>query len=105
MVVIMSPCCFQDSLKQDNSQVERMGSDLQVQVKKLVVALREMTKRERQQVIESVHKDCARLRDDMNQTMSTRQYLASLLAETDPFLLIWVRLGAATPSCALPVPG
>ncbi|XP_040910476.1 E3 ubiquitin-protein ligase TRIM11 [Toxotes jaculatrix] len=78
-----------DSLKKDDTQVERIGSDLQVQVKKLVVALRDITKRERQQVIERVHEDCAKVKDDMSQTLSIQHYLASLLAETDPFLLIW----------------
>lgn len=74
--------------------MERLGSDLQVQVKKLVAALREITKRERQQVIDRVHEDCSKVRDELNQTLSIQQYLASLLAETDPFLLIWVRLSA-----------
>ncbi|XP_071348408.1 E3 ubiquitin/ISG15 ligase TRIM25 [Trachinotus anak] len=78
-----------DSLNKDDTQVERLGSNLQVQVKKLVVALREITKRERQQVIERIQEDCSKVRDDMSQTLSIRQYLASLLAETDPFLLIW----------------
>lgn len=74
--------------------MERLGSDLQVQVKSLVGALREITKRERQQVIERVHEDCSKVREDMSQMLSIQHYLASLLAETDPFLLIWVRLDA-----------
>lgn len=74
--------------------MERLGSDLQVQVKKLVAALREITKRERQQVVERVNGDCSKVRDNMSQTLSIRHYLATLLTETDPFLLIWVRLGA-----------
>ncbi|XP_059200632.1 E3 ubiquitin-protein ligase TRIM11 [Centropristis striata] len=78
-----------DSLKQDNSQVERLGSDLQVQVKNLVDALRELTQRERQQVIQRVHEDCFKVRGDMTKMLSIQHYLASLLAETDPFLLIW----------------
>ncbi|KAM7401251.1 hypothetical protein PAMA_005438 [Pampus argenteus] len=78
-----------DCLKEDNSQVERLGSDLQVQVKKLVVALREITKKERQQVTDRVHEDCSKVREDLSQTLSIQHYLASLLAETDPFLLIW----------------
>ncbi|XP_022603845.1 E3 ubiquitin-protein ligase TRIM11-like [Seriola dumerili] len=82
-------CCMADSLTKDDTQVERLGSNLQVQVKKLVVALREITKRERQQVIERVQEDCTKVRDDMSQTLSIQHYLASLLAETDPFLLIW----------------
>lgn len=90
---------LQDSLKQDDTQVERLGSDLQVQVKKLVVALRVITKRERQQVIERMHEDCSKVRDDMSHTLSIQHYLASLLAETDPFLLIWVRLGAEQTLC------
>ncbi|XP_055360006.1 E3 ubiquitin/ISG15 ligase TRIM25-like isoform X2 [Betta splendens] len=78
-----------DSLKKDDTQVEQLGTDLQLQVKKLVVALREITKRERQQLIDRMHEDCSRVRDDMNQTQNIQQYLTSLLAETDPFLLIW----------------
>ncbi|KAK5602973.1 hypothetical protein CRENBAI_017284 [Crenichthys baileyi] len=78
-----------DSLKQDNSQVERLDTDLQVQVKRLVVALKEITKRERQQIMERVHQDCAKVRDDMSQTVNIQHYLNLLLAETDPFLLIW----------------
>lgn len=79
--------------------MERVGSDLQVQVRKLVVALREITKRDRQQVIDRVHEDCSKVRDDMSQTLSIQHYLASLLTETDPFLLIWVRLGADQALC------
>lgn len=71
--------------------MERLGSDLQVQVKSLVGALREITKRERQQVLERVQEDCSKVREDMSQMLSIQHYLASLLAETDPFLLIWVR--------------
>ncbi|KAM9845102.1 E3 ubiquitin/ISG15 ligase TRIM25 [Aulostomus maculatus] len=78
-----------DSLREENTQVERMGSDLQVQVKSLMVALLEITGRERQQVIDHVHEDCAKVRSEMSQTLSIRRYLASLLAETDPFLLVW----------------
>ncbi|KAF3698968.1 E3 ubiquitin-protein ligase TRIM11 [Channa argus] len=80
---------MEDSLKKDDTQVERLGSELQVQVMKLVVALREITKRERQQVTDRVHEDCSKVRDDLCQILSIHQYLASLLAETDPFLLIW----------------
>lgn len=76
-----------------------MGSDLQVHVKKLVLALREITKKEREQVIERVHEDCSKVREDMSQTLSIQNYLASLLAETDPFLLIWVRLSTALHFC------
>lgn len=72
--------------------MERLGSDLQVQVRNLVVSLREITKRERQEIIKRVHEDCSKVREDMSQTLSIQHYLASLLAETDPFLLIWVRL-------------
>lgn len=66
--------------------------DLQVQVKNLAFALRDITKRERQQVTERVHQDCSRVKEDMSQTISIQHYLSSLLAESDPFLLIWVRL-------------
>ncbi|XP_037537963.1 E3 ubiquitin-protein ligase TRIM11 [Nematolebias whitei] len=78
-----------DSLKKDDSQVERLDSDLQNQVTKLALALKEITKRERQQIIERVNKDCAKVRADMSQTMNIQHYLNLLLAETDPFLLIW----------------
>uniref|UniRef100_A0A096LRW8 E3 ubiquitin-protein ligase TRIM11-like n=1 Tax=Poecilia formosa TaxID=48698 RepID=A0A096LRW8_POEFO len=78
-----------DSLKRDDGQVERLDTDLQAQVKKLVAALKEITKRERQQIIERVHQDCAKVRDDMSQTAHIQRYLNLLLAETDPFLLIW----------------
>ncbi|KAM3605237.1 uncharacterized protein V6R79_022752 [Siganus canaliculatus] len=78
-----------DAMKQDDTQVERLSSELQVQVRSLVVALREITKKERRQVIERVHEDCSRVREDMSQTLSIQHYLASLLAEVDPFLLIW----------------
>ncbi|XP_061791717.1 E3 ubiquitin-protein ligase TRIM11 [Nerophis lumbriciformis] len=78
-----------DSLMEENAQVERLGSDLQVQVEKLVAALMEITKKDRQQVIERVHEDCSKLREDLSQTTGIRRYLASLLAESDPFLLIW----------------
>lgn len=69
----------------------RLGSDLQLQVQNLVLALRDITKKEREQLLERVHEDCSRVREDMSQTLSIQHYLASLLAETDPFLLIWVR--------------
>lgn len=82
---------FQDSLKKDDCQVERLDSDLQNQVTKLALALKEITKRERQQIIERVNEDCAKVRADMSQTMNIQHYLNLLLAETDPFLLIWVR--------------
>lgn len=71
--------------------MERLDSDLQNQVTKLSIALKEITKRERQQIIERIHHDCARVQDDMSQTINIQHYLNLLLAETDPFLLIWVR--------------
>ncbi|KAM4551043.1 E3 ubiquitin/ISG15 ligase TRIM25 [Odontesthes bonariensis] len=79
-----------DSLTQDDSRVERLDVDLQVQVKKLVVALKEITKRERQQIVERVHRDCTKVKDDMSQTVNIQRYLNFMLSETDPFLLIWV---------------
>lgn len=85
------PDWFQDSLKQDDSQVDQLGSDLQLQVQNLVLALRDITKKEREQLLDRVHEDCCRVREDMSQMLSIQHYLASLLAETDPFLLIWVR--------------
>lgn len=69
----------------------QLGSDLQLQVQNLVLALRDITKKEREQLLERVNEDCSRVREDMSQTLSIQHYLASLLAETDPFLLIWVR--------------
>uniref|UniRef100_A0A096ME22 E3 ubiquitin-protein ligase TRIM11-like n=1 Tax=Poecilia formosa TaxID=48698 RepID=A0A096ME22_POEFO len=54
------PAKLMDSLKRDDGQVERLDTDLQAQVKKLVAALKEITKRERQQIIERVHQDCAK---------------------------------------------
>lgn len=81
----------QDCLMEENTQVERLGSELQVQVEKLVAGLVELTKKDRQHLIERAHDDCSKVREDVSQTMSIRHYLTSLLAETDPFLLIWVR--------------
>lgn len=75
--------------------MERLHSDLQVQVEELVLALRDITKRERQQVMERVHQGCSRVKEDMSQTLSIQHYLSSLLAESDPFLLIWVRLSVS----------
>lgn len=71
--------------------MDQLGSDLQLQVQNLVLALRDITKKEREQLLERVNEDCSRVRGDMSQTLSIQHYLASLLAETDPFLLIWVR--------------
>ncbi|XP_068196669.1 E3 ubiquitin/ISG15 ligase TRIM25 [Antennarius striatus] len=78
-----------DSLKQDDAQVRRLGVDLQVQVTRLEAALRDITQTERQQVVGRVHQDCSRVRADMTQTLSIQRYLASLLGEAGPFLLIW----------------
>lgn len=70
----------------------RLGSELQLQVQNLVLALRDITKKEREELLQRVKEDCCRVREDMSQTLSIQHYLASLLAETDPFLLIWVRI-------------
>lgn len=83
--------------------MERLNSDLQVQVENLVFALRDITKRERQQVMERVHQDCTRVKEDMSQTLSIQHYLSSLLAESDPFLLIWVRINISSKSKPLTV--
>lgn len=69
----------------------QLGSDLQQQVQRLVLALGDITKAEREQLLERANQDCSRVREDMSQTLSIQHYLAALLAETDPFLLIWVR--------------
>lgn len=74
--------------------MDQLGSNLQLQVENLVLALRDITKKEREQLLERVHEDCCRVREDMSQMLSIQQYLASLLAETDPFLLVWVRTSA-----------
>lgn len=82
--------------------MEQLGSDLQVQVNKLVVALRDITKKERQQVMDRVHEDCSKVRDHMHHTLRIQYYLALLLSETDPFLLIWVSVALSfsrTRSC------
>lgn len=71
--------------------MDQLGSDLQLQVQNLVLALRDITKKEREELLDRVHEDCCRVREDMSQMLSIQHYLASLLAETDPFLLIWVR--------------
>lgn len=71
--------------------MDQLGSDLQLQVLNLVLALRDITKKERKQLLDRVHEDCCRVREDMSQMLSIQHYLVSLLAETDPFLLIWVR--------------
>lgn len=71
-----------------------LGSELQLQVQKLVLALGDITRKERQQLLERVEQDCCRVSEDMGQTLSIQHYLASLLAESDPFLLVWVRIAA-----------
>lgn len=68
-----------------------MGVHLQLQVERLVLALRESTLRERQKVMEHLQNDCSRVRVDLSKTQDIHHYLASLLEETDPFLLIWVK--------------
>ncbi|KAL0966324.1 hypothetical protein UPYG_G00293900 [Umbra pygmaea] len=73
----------------DDIQVERMGAVLQHQVESLVKDLRESARRERQKAIEHLQNNCSRLREDLSQTQDIHYYLASLLEETDPFLLIW----------------
>lgn len=73
----------------------RLGSELQLQVQKLVLALGGITRTERERRLERVKQDCGRVREDVSQTLGIQHYLASLLAEADPFLLIWVRTAAA----------
>ncbi|XP_012995462.1 E3 ubiquitin/ISG15 ligase TRIM25 isoform X1 [Esox lucius] len=73
----------------DDSQVERMGVALQGQVESLVQALKESTRKERQRVMERLQNDSIRVREDLGQTQDIHHFLASLLEETDPFLLIW----------------
>ncbi|XP_072297115.1 E3 ubiquitin/ISG15 ligase TRIM25 [Eucyclogobius newberryi] len=84
-----SDCTIIESLREDDAQVERMGSDLEAQVKALVLSLRDLTERQKQQIIERVHKDCTKVRQDVSQTQSIQEYLSVLQAETDPYLLIW----------------
>ncbi|KAM3866438.1 E3 ubiquitin/ISG15 ligase TRIM25 [Diretmus argenteus] len=78
-----------DVSEADDAHVERLSSALQDQVEMLAEALRELTLRERQRAMERVQEDCSRVREDLSQTQTCQDYLASLLAETDPFLLIW----------------
>ncbi|KAM4604668.1 E3 ubiquitin-protein ligase TRIM11 [Polymixia lowei] len=78
-----------DSSEEDEAQVNRLGSALKVQVERLVAALRDITKKERQQAMQRLQEDCSRVRQDLSHTQSIHHYLASLLGETDPFLLIW----------------
>ncbi|XP_035655411.1 E3 ubiquitin/ISG15 ligase TRIM25-like isoform X1 [Oncorhynchus keta] len=73
----------------DDSQVERMGIALQLQVERLVLALRESTRKERQHAVDRLQNNCSRVREDLSQTRDIHHYLGSLLEETDPFLLIW----------------
>uniref|UniRef100_A0A4W5RVC4 Tripartite motif containing 110 n=1 Tax=Hucho hucho TaxID=62062 RepID=A0A4W5RVC4_9TELE len=61
----------------------------QFPVHRLVLALRESTLSERQKVMERLQNDCSRVREDLSKTQDIHHYLASLLEETDPFLLIW----------------
>ncbi|XP_056149851.1 E3 ubiquitin/ISG15 ligase TRIM25 [Lampris incognitus] len=78
-----------DLSEADDTQVQRLGSALQVQVERLMVALRDITKKERQEAIGHVQEDCSRVKEDLLKTQSIERYLSSLLGETDPFLLIW----------------
>lgn len=84
----------QDMSAADDAHVERLGNALQGQVERLVQALRVSTTAERQQAIERIQEDCSRVKGDLSQTQGIQHYLGSLLEETDPFLLIWVRLHA-----------
>lgn len=84
-----SDCTIIESLKDDDAQVERMGADLEAQVKALVLSLRELTERQRLQISERVQEDCTKVRHDVSQAQSIQHYLSALLAETDPYLLIW----------------
>ncbi|KAM9790546.1 E3 ubiquitin-protein ligase TRIM11 [Syngnathus typhle] len=78
-----------DCLMEENTQVEHLGSELQVQVEKLVAGLKELTEKDRRRIVERVHEDRTKVKEDVSQTMSIQHYLTSLLAESDPFLLIW----------------
>ncbi|XP_030628959.1 E3 ubiquitin/ISG15 ligase TRIM25-like [Chanos chanos] len=80
---------IEDSSTADEYQVERLGVALQAQVEELVVALREVTKHEREQAIERLKEESGRVRGDLKLTESIQRYLGSLLEERDPFLLIW----------------
>lgn len=82
-------CTLFESLKEDDAQVERMGADLEAQVKALVLSLKELTERQRMQITERVQKDCTKVKHDVSQAQSIQHYLSALLAETDPYLLIW----------------
>lgn len=84
-----SDCPIIESLNEDDAQVERMGADLEARVKALVLALRELTEKQRVRITERVQEDCTKVRHDVSQAQSVQHYLSALLAETDPYLLIW----------------
>uniref|UniRef100_A0A3P8ZI16 Uncharacterized protein n=1 Tax=Esox lucius TaxID=8010 RepID=A0A3P8ZI16_ESOLU len=71
-----------------NTDHTRMGVALQGQVESLVQALKESTRKERQRVMERLQNDSIRVREDLGQTQDIHHFLASLLEETDPFLLL-----------------
>ena len=71
--------------------MERLGAALRVEVEILVAALRTATRRERQRAEGHVAEESSRVKSGLEQTRSIRHYLAALLGEEDPFLLIWVR--------------
>ncbi|KAK7945126.1 hypothetical protein WMY93_000854 [Mugilogobius chulae] len=61
-----------ESLKEDDAQVERKGADLEAQVKALVLSLRELINRQRQQIIDRIHEDCTKVRQDVSQHRTSR---------------------------------
>ncbi|XP_066536393.1 tripartite motif-containing protein 16 [Hoplias malabaricus] len=73
----------------DASHVVRMGSALQTQVDRLVLALRNANEQERQQTTQRLQENFSRVKGGLEQTENIHHYLDSLLKETDPFLLIW----------------
>ena len=71
--------------------MERLGAALRAEVEALQGALRTATRRERQRAEGRAAEEGSRVKSGLEQTRSIRHYLAALLAEEDPFLLIWVR--------------
>ncbi|XP_030218728.1 E3 ubiquitin/ISG15 ligase TRIM25 [Gadus morhua] len=78
-----------ESWQENEEQVERLGVALRAEVEALQGALRTATRRERQRAEGRAAEEGSRVKSGLEQTRSIRHYLAALLAEEDPFLLIW----------------
>ncbi|XP_036374810.1 E3 ubiquitin-protein ligase TRIM11-like [Megalops cyprinoides] len=78
-----------DASSADELQVERLGVSLQAQVERLVGALRESAQRESRLAQVRLQQDQGQVERDLSHTKDLHDHLRSLLAESDPFLLIW----------------